>query len=157
MQNKLQRKVQTSFLLSGFCFSKSDRIRNLLINIYTYAVQFPSRLKRYEFREIHFGGERLSGMGRFVIHLSLPQTCVNPNSIGVKCPLTLSGPRFFRYRKDPGGGGIQTPPPFDSSENWQVEYSTYATIKFSVLRVLGLKKAAKFDLFKNVKNQNLHF
>ena len=61
--------------------------------------------------------------------------------------LTLSGPRFFRYRKDREGGGFH-PPPFDSSEYWYVEYSicTHATIKFfwkkfQFLRVLGLKKA----------------
>ena len=59
----------------------------------------------------------------------------------------FSRPRFFRYRK-----------------NWYVEYSIciYATIwfflkKFSVLRVLGLKKASKFDLFQKCQNQNLHF
>ena len=28
-----------------------------------------------------------------------------PNHIGIKYFLTLSGPRFFRYRKDQGGGG----------------------------------------------------
>ena len=70
--------------------------------------------------------------------------------------LTLSGPRFFRYRKDRGGrGGFQ--PPFDSSENWQVEYCicTYATKKISVLRVLGLKKASKFDLFQKCQKTKI--
>ena len=43
--------------------------------------------------------------------------------------LTLSGPRFFRYRKDRGGGG------------------------FSVLRVLGMKKASKFDLFQKCQTK----
>ena len=76
--------------------------------------------------------------------------------------LTLSGPRFFRYRKDRGGGVFH--PPFDSSKNWWVEYSicTYATIKFfwnffSVLKVLGLKNASKFDLLQKCQNQNLQF
>ena len=44
--------------------------------------------------------------------------------------LTLSGPFFGTART--GGGGVDStlPPPFDSSENWYVEYSicTYATI-----------------------------
>ena len=45
--------------------------------------------------------------------------------------LTLSGPRFFRYLKDGGGGG-EFHLPFDSSESWYVEYSLciYATIEF---------------------------
>ena len=49
--------------------------------------------------------------------------------IRIRLFLTPSVPRFFRYRKYQGGG-IQ-PPPFDSSENWYVEYfiCTTATIK----------------------------
>ena len=34
-----------------------------------------------------------------------------------KTALTLSGPRFFRYRKDRGEVD-STPPPFNSSKNW---------------------------------------
>ena len=58
-----------------------------------------------------------------------PQKNKNPQHF-FNTHLILSGPRFFRYRKDRGGGGFH--PPFDSSENWWVEYSicTYATIKF---------------------------
>ena len=36
--------------------------------------------------------------------------------------LTLSGPRFFWYRKDRAGGGMDSTP-FDFSENWYVEYA----------------------------------
>ena len=57
--------------------------------------------------------------------------------------LTLSGARFFRYRKD-RGNGFQ--PPFDSSENWYVEYSicTYAPVKFLKEKFLVFK----VDLFQ---------
>ena len=50
-------------------------------------------------------------------------------------------------------------PPFDSSENWCVKYCicTYATVKCSVLRMLGLKKASIIDLFQKCKDQNFNF
>ena len=66
--------------------------------------------------------------------------------------LPLSGPRFFRYRKDRERGGGWIPLPLlDTSENWSIcTYDTinFVVVNFSVLRVLGLKKASKFGLEK---------
>ena len=74
--------------------------------------------------------------------------------------LTLSGPRSFWYRKGRGGGLDSNPP----SILLKVINTLYAHIlplfffkQFSVLRVLGLKKASKFDLFQKFRKPKSSF
>mgnify|MGYP007015537702 CR=1 FL=1 len=73
--------------------------------------------------------------------------------------LTLSGPRFFRYRKARGGGGWFQPP-FEASENWHVEYSIckYATINLFFSFEGGRPESLEnLTFLKNVKTKILIF
>ena len=49
--------------------------------------------------------------------------------------LTLLGPHFFCYCTDGGGGGDS---PFNSTENWQVDYSicTYTSTLFKTRHII---------------------
>ena len=60
--------------------------------------------------------------------------------------LTLLGTPFFRYRKD-SSGGFQ-PPPFNSTENWQEEYSIREN---NTINIFWPQNS------KNVKTKNLIF
>ena len=63
-----------------------------------------------------------------------------------------------------GGGGPVGPLPHNPYWKWYQTIPLYTHSLplifidfFSVLRVLGLKKASKFDLFQKCQNQNLHY
>ena len=75
------------------------------------------------------------------------------------CQVPHSG-ILFQYLKDRGGSDPPSPtPPFNSSFNsLQIgRQNTLYTHMLSVLRVLGLKNASKFDPIKNSQMPKLHF
>ena len=75
------------------------------------------------------------------------------NSLGAPFNFMVSGINPVRTTVVSGGRGWFNPPPFNSSNNWYVEYCicTYATINFF------LKRPQNLTFFPRCQNQNINF